>query len=118
LAEIAFESHALRDLKRRDDAPLDLLARLPGGFALLVSAEYEPPLNRREISPYPMNIDGLRDVDTKVKECLAVPPPTAKVGVNPRPWLRADAQFLITLDVDGQEWTDSRSHSNLRVPSS
>jgi hypothetical protein len=69
LAEIAFESHALRDLKRRDDAPLDLLARLPGGFALLVSAEYEPPLNRREISPYPMNIDGLRDVDTKVKEC-------------------------------------------------
>jgi len=33
LAKFAVEAHALRDLKRRDDAPLDLFARLPGSFA-------------------------------------------------------------------------------------
>ena len=33
LAKIAFESQAHRALKSRDDTPLDLLARLSGGFA-------------------------------------------------------------------------------------
>ena len=33
LAKFALEAHALGDLKRRDDTPLDLLAGLPGCFA-------------------------------------------------------------------------------------
>ena len=33
LAKIAFEFQALRNLEARDDAPLDLLAGLPGSFA-------------------------------------------------------------------------------------
>ena len=33
LPKVAFEAHALGDLKRRDDAPLYLFARLPGSFA-------------------------------------------------------------------------------------
>ena len=33
LAKLALEAHAFGDLEGRDDAPLDLLARLSGGFA-------------------------------------------------------------------------------------
>jgi hypothetical protein len=33
LAKFALKSHALGNLKRRDDASLDLLAGLSGGFA-------------------------------------------------------------------------------------
>jgi hypothetical protein len=33
LAKFALEAHALRNLECRDDATLDLLAGLPGGFA-------------------------------------------------------------------------------------
>jgi hypothetical protein len=33
LAKVALEANALGNLKRRDNAPLDLLAGLPGSFA-------------------------------------------------------------------------------------